>query len=141
MKYQHILVAVELSKDSHVLIDRAVFLSELLDADVSLIHVDGTHGEIYPEMVDIRINPDQRPLHLETMEQLHEFANYAKCPVKHFIVGTGDLGDKLKGAIAEHGFDLIICGHHHDFWSKIVSSSRQLINTSSVDVLVVPLED
>ncbi|MBY6195971.1 universal stress protein [Vibrio hangzhouensis] len=141
MKYKHILVAVELSYDSNVLIDRAVFLAKLLDADVSFIHIDGTHGEIYPDMVDIRIDPEQRPLHVESMDQLHEFADYANYPIKHFIVGTGDLGEKLKAAIAEHDFDLLICGHHHDFWSKLVSNSRPIINKSPIDVLVVPIDD
>lgn len=141
MKYKHILVALELSEDSKVLIDRAVFLAELLDADVSFIHIDGTHGEIYHELVDLIADPNQRPLTVEATEQLQGFADYAKCTLKHFIVGTGDLGDKVKIAIAENDFDLLICGHHHDFWSKLVSASRQVINSSPVDVLVVPMED
>ncbi|GMQ49193.1 universal stress protein [Vibrio sp. 10N] len=141
MKYKHILVALELSFESKVLIDRAVFLAKLLDADVSFIHIDGSHGEIYHELVDLVADPEQRPLTLESMDQLDEFAEYAQCTLKHFMVGTGDLGDKVKIAIAENDFDLLICGHHHDFWSKLVSASRQVINSSPVDVLVVPLED
>lgn len=141
MKYKHILVALELSDESKVLIDRAVFLAELLDADVSFIHIDGTHGEIYHELVDLVTDPEQRPLTVEATEQLHGLAEYAKCTLKHFIVGTGDLGDKVKVAIAENDFDLLICGHHHDFWSKLISASRQVINSSPVDVLVVPMED
>jgi len=141
MKYKHILVALELSPESNVLIDRAVFLAKLLDADVSFIHIDGTHGEIYSDLVDLKDDPEQRPLNIEAMEQLHGFAEYAECELNHFIIGTGDLGDKLKVAIAQNDFDLLICGHHHDFWSKIVSASRQVINSSPVDVLVVPIED
>jgi len=41
--------------------------------------------------------------------------------------------------IADKGFDLLICGHHHDFVSKLVSYSRHLINKSPIDILVVPI--
>jgi universal stress protein A len=30
--------------------------------------------------------------------------------------------------------DLVVCGHHQDFWSKLMSSARQL-NTVHVDML------
>ncbi|MDI9228848.1 universal stress global response regulator UspA, partial [Serratia bockelmannii] len=37
--------------------------------------------------------------------------------------------------------DLVVCGHHQDFWSKLMSSERQLINTVHIDMLIVPLRD
>lgn len=33
--------------------------------------------------------------------------------------------------------DTVVCGHHQDFWSKLMSSARQLINTVHVDMLIV----
>ncbi|PSW19874.1 universal stress global response regulator UspA [Photobacterium sanctipauli] len=140
MKYKHILVALELSEESNVLIDRAVFLAKQFNADVSFIHIDGTHGEIYPELVDIQAQPDENPLGEPKMDQLRAFVVQANHPVKHFLIGTGDLSEKLKGTIEENGVELLICGHHHDFWSKIVSYSKHLINNSPVDILVVPIK-
>ena len=139
MKYKHILVALELSEESNVLIDRAVFLAKLLNAEVSFVHIDGTHGEIYPELVDIQANPEESPLYENKMEQLRAFAENTDFPIKHFLVGTGDLSNKLDNLIQEHGIELIICGHHHDFWSSILSYSKHLINKSPVDLLVVPI--
>ncbi|TOO00554.1 universal stress global response regulator UspA, partial [Vibrio parahaemolyticus] len=43
--------------------------------------------------------------------------------------------------IKEQEVDLLICGHHQDFWSKIISYSRHLINKSPVDILVVPIHE
>ena len=40
MSYQHILVAIDLSEDSKLLVDKAVALAKPLDADVSFIHID-----------------------------------------------------------------------------------------------------
>ncbi len=34
-------------------------------------------------------------------------------------------------------YGLVVCGHHQDFWSKLMSSARQLINTVHVDMLIV----
>ena len=141
MKYKHILVALELSDESTVLIDRAVEMANYLDSEISFIHVDGTHGEIYRELVDIKENPDQRPLNEHSMECLKTFSDYIDQPLKHFFVGTGDLADKLEKTIKEEEVDLLICGHHQDLWSKLISYSRHLINKSPVDILVVPIHD
>lgn len=140
MHYKHILVALELSEESNILIERAVFLANQLDARISFIHIDGTHGEIYPDLVDIKANPDLRPLNEHTMEQLKAFDTNTNFPITQFIVGTGDLGEKLHDVISDSRIDLLICGHHQDFWSRIVSYSQHLINKSPVDILVVPIE-
>ncbi|MDF2152928.1 universal stress protein [Vibrio sp. CAU 1672] len=139
MQYKHILVALELSDESTVLIDRAVSMASTMDADISFIHIDGTHGEIYPELADIEAEPDQRPLNEHSMECLRSFKEYIDYPLRHFFVGTGDLADKLETTIKENEVDLLICGHHQDFWSKIISYSRHLINKSPVDILIVPI--
>ncbi|EJV9414061.1 universal stress protein [Vibrio vulnificus] len=141
MKYKHILVALELSDDSSVLIDRAVEMASYFDSEISFVHIDGTHGEIYRELIDLNVDPTQRPLTEHSMECLRSFSDYMEYPLKHFFVGTGDLGDKLEVTIKEHEVDLLICGHHHNFWSKIISYSRTLVNKSPVDILVVPIFD
>ncbi|OEF07143.1 universal stress protein [Vibrio genomosp. F10] len=139
MKYQHILVALELSEDSNVLIDRAVFLAKQFDANISFIHIDGTHGEIYPELIDIQSHDGDIPLKKNSVDQLKGFETYANYPIQSFLVGTGDLSDKLHDTILDHKVDLLICGHHHDFWSNIVSYSKHLINKSPVDILIIPI--
>ncbi|GEM75342.1 universal stress protein [Vibrio sagamiensis NBRC 104589] len=141
LKYKHILVALELCDESKTLIDRAVSMASYFDADISFIHLDGTHGEIYHELVDIVKNPEQRPVNQHTMQGLQEFKDYIDHPLKHFFVGTGDLADKLEVTIREQKVDLLLCGHHQDFWSKLISYSRHLIDRSPVDILVVPLQD
>ncbi|RQW62202.1 universal stress protein [Vibrio viridaestus] len=139
MIYQHILVALELSEDSKKLIDKAISFAQAAQADISFIHVDGTIGDISTELIDIQADKTARPLNDRANEMLRELQAYPDCPIQKFLVGTGDLGDKLAGTIIENDFDLLVCGHHHDFWSNIVSYSRHLINKSSIDILVVPL--
>ncbi len=145
MKYKHILVALELTEENKVLINKAVAMADTFGADVSFIHVDGAVGEIYPELIDIQQDPDKKPLNQRGNDLLHQFQKYASdtypdVPVKHFWVGTGSLSSKLKRMIEENNYDLLICGHHHDFWNNLVSYSRELINKSPVDILVVPIK-
>ncbi|MCG3722985.1 universal stress global response regulator UspA [Vibrio cincinnatiensis] len=139
MTYQHILVALDLSDDSKLLIDKAISFAKLLNAEISLIHIDGAIGEIYPDLVDIQANPDHRPLTEHSNKRLRELQKYTDFPIKHFYVGTGDLSNKLEKTISDNGFDLLICGHHHDLVSRVLSYSRSLINHSPIDILVVPM--
>ncbi|MCP3697814.1 MAG: universal stress protein [Aliivibrio sp.] len=139
MKYKHILVALDLSEESHVLIDRGVSMAELLGAKVSFIHIDGTHGEIYPELVDIQAEPERKPLNEPSNKWLNDFQQYTQFPIESFWVGTGDLSHKVDKAVKANEIDLLICGHHHDFLSKIISYSRPLIHQSPIDILVVPI--
>lgn len=139
MNYRHILVALELEEESKALIDRAVYLAKLTDAQISFIHIDGSHGEIYPELVDLKTNPEQKPLGEHAIEQILAFEAYSPLEIREVLVGTGDLADKLKDTIVNNNVDLLICGHHNDFWSKIVSYSRHLVDKSPVDILVVPI--
>ena len=55
--------------------------------------------------------------------------------------GTGDLEQVLKEAIEKYQADLLVTGHHQDFWSKLISSTRQVMNSITIDMLVVPLKD
>ncbi|WP_295893849.1 universal stress protein [uncultured Vibrio sp.] len=139
MKYKHILVALELSEDSKVLIDRAVSLAKTMGSEISFVHMDGTHGEIYPDLIDITTGVEDIPLKQNSIDQLRNFESYTDFPIKRFFVGTGDLSNKLHETITDNDVDLLICGHHHDFWSSIVSYSKHLINKSPVDILIVPI--
>ncbi len=141
MTYKHILVAVELSEESHLLIDKAAVIAKQFNADVSLVHIDSTHGEIYTELFDLKQEESRANVRDNTSSFFDNFMQHSEHPVKHALVGVGNISTKLPKVINEYNVDLLICGHHHDFWSHIVSTSRQLINTSPVDILVVPIED
>ncbi|USD67412.1 universal stress protein [Vibrio sp. SCSIO 43136] len=140
MKYRHILVALELAEECDVLLERAKNIAESNGARVSLIHIDSLHGEIYPEVVDILATQDNLPFNAATVDKLHSVAQQFEGPVAHLFMGTGDLSGKLEPVINDSGVDLLICGHHHDFWSRLISYSKQLINASPVDILVVPIK-
>jgi universal stress protein A len=141
MSYKHILVALDLSDESKLLIDKAVSLAKPLDAELSFIHIDVNYTELYTGLIDVNLAENQNKTMEASLAQLQAFADYASYPVKHSLVGSGDLSNELTDTIEEFNIDLVVCGHHQDFWSKLLSSTRQLINTSPVDLLVVPIKD
>ncbi|GAA5648067.1 MULTISPECIES: universal stress protein UspA [Vibrio] len=141
MSYQHILVAVDLSEDSKKLVEKAVALAKPLEAEVSFIHIDVNYAELYTGLIDINLAETQHQAMEASQDQLRALANHAQYPIKHTLVGSGDLSNELCDTIQEFAIDLVVCGHHQDFWSKLLSSTRQLINCSPVDMLVVPLKD
>lgn len=139
--YEHILVAVELSEESDSLIDKAAAYAKKFDADLSLIYIDSSYGEIFTQFFDLTEDTSHANVPEKTNSYFERFIQRSEVPVKRALVGAGNISNKLPEVIEEYEIDLIICGHHHDFLSHIISTTRQLINTSSVDILVHPIFD
>jgi universal stress protein A len=141
MSYKHILVAVDLSSTSEFIIAKAVSLAKDSNAALSLIYVDVDYadnftGLSYSEFS--KLEPvSGRSVSLE--KELQALAEQIDYPITHTLFVTGDLNKKLQVTVKEIGADLLICGHHHDFWSRLLSSVRQLVNSSLIDLLIIQL--
>ena len=145
MTYNHILVAVDFDKGTMDVLNKAVSLAKFLDAKVSLVHVDSQINDtgIFSGLIDtelVGIEP-VHPMSEASNKKLTELADKADYPIAHKFLINSELTFDLEGPVKEAGVDLIICGHHHNFWSRMKPSAGGLINTSSVDLLIVSLED
>ena len=141
MNYKHILVAVDLSDESSTLVKKATYLAKALGSKVSFIHIDVNYTDLYTGLIDINLIETQHQSVETSQEALKSLAKTANYPIEHTLVGSGDLSNEICECIETYNFDLIVCGHHQDFWSKILSSTKLLINCTPVDMLVVPLKD
>lgn len=141
MAYKHILVAVDLSPESNVLVQKAVSMAKPYNAKVSLIHVDVNYSDLYTGLIDVNLGDMQQRITDETRNALKDLSDKSGYEIQETLSGSGDLGQVLVDAIKKYDMDLVVCGHHQDFWSKLMSSARQLINTVHVDMLIVPLRD
>ena len=141
MAYKHILVAVDLSPESEVLVSKAVSMAKPYNAKVSLIHVDVNYSDLYTGLIDVNLGDMQQRITEETSNSLKNLAKNSGYEIQEMLSGSGDLGQVLVDAIRKYDMDLVVCGHHQDFWSKLMSSARQLINTVHVDMLIGPLRD
>jgi universal stress protein A len=141
MSYQHILVAIDLSDESKLLVKKAVSLAKVLNAQVSFIHIDVNYAELYTGLIDINLVETQYQSMETSQQALKELADNAQYPIQHTLVGSGDLSNEICDTIEKHQIDLVVCGHHQDFWSKLLSSTKLLINCTPIDMLVVPFKD
>ena len=139
--YKHVLVAVDLSEESLVLLRKGANIAEKFGAKLSLIHVDVNFSDLYTGLIDINMSSVQDSVIAETSKALNDLAGQITYPVTEKLNGTGDFSQVIEEAVAKYGIDLLITGHHQDFWSKFMSSTRQLMNSVKVDMLVVPLDD
>lgn len=139
--YKHVLVAVDLSDESEFLVKKAVGIAKRHEAKLSIIHVDVNFSDLYTGLIDVNMYSMQDRISSETQKALLELAEEVDYPILEKLSGSGDLGQVLTDAIEQYDVDLLITGHHQDFWSKLMSSTRQVMNTIKIDMLVVPLLD
>lgn len=139
--YKHVLVAVDLSEESPVLLKKAVGVAKRHEARLSIIHVDVNFSDLYTGLIDVNMSSMQDRISTETQKALLDLAESADYPISEKLSGSGDLGQVLSDAIEQYDADLLVTGHHQDFWSKLMSSTRQVMNTIKIDMLVVPLRD
>ncbi|WP_428775456.1 universal stress protein [Vibrio sp.] len=128
MSYKQILVAVDLTPSSQIVIEKAIVLAQSAKSKLTFVFVD---------VDDVVITPKEEQ-ELET--QLQALADNCGYPVEEALVVIGDLHIKLAGIAKERGTDLVVCGHHHKVLSKLFSSIPKLANAVEADLLVVYLE-
>ena len=131
--YNHVLVAVDLSDESTFLLEKAAKIAKRNDAKLSIIHVDVNFSDLYTGLIDVNMSSMQDRISTETHQALTQLAEQAGYPITEKLSGSGDLGQVLTDAIEQYDVDLLVTGHHQDFWSKLMSSA--------IDMLVVPLRD
>ena len=107
MSYKHILVAVDLSKSSEVVINKAVSLAKGANCKLSFIFVDV--DKIVP-------GDEQEPILQKELQALAAQTDY---PITHTFVVIGDLHTKLAATVQKMNVDLEVCGHHHKFLSRL----------------------
>lgn len=139
--YKHILVAVDLSDESPTLLKKAVEVAKKHEAQLSIIHVDVNFSDLYTGLIDVNMSSMQDRISGETQQALMQLAESLDYPVSEKLSGSGDLGQVLSDAIEQYDVDLLVTGHHQDFWSKLMSSTRQVMNSIKIDMLVVPLRN
>ena len=147
MSYNHILVAVDLTNPSDVVMSKAVTLAKEANAKLSLIYVSAHHLKVSgpgdlpwlasPELEDTDTDEKERE---QLQVELSALAEQLHYPVENTLVLVGDLDVELTTAIHQLGADLLVCGHHHDFWSRLLSSIRKIANAVDTDLLIVYLE-
>lgn len=129
MSYAHILVAVDLSESSKIVIDKAIKQARDSNSKLSFVYVDVDRVVLEPK--------EEQELH----QKLQDLADQCGYPVEEVMVVVGDLHIKLKGLVKKSSIDLVVCGHHHNLLSRLFSVVPKVANAVDSDMLVVYLPD
>lgn len=109
MAYKHILIAVDLSPESKILVEKAVSMARPYNAKVSLIHVDVNYSDLYTGLIDVNLGDMQKRISEETHQALTELSQNAGYPITETLSGSGDLAQVLVDAIKKYDMDLGCC--------------------------------
>lgn len=139
MSYQHILVAVDLTKDSHKVLERAVAIAERNDdAKVSIMHTLEPLGFAYGGDIPMDLSSIQDQLDEHARARLDEIASaHLSESQRHVVVGMPNT--EIHRFAEENGVDLIVVGSHgrHGFALLLGSTSTGVLHGACCDVLAV----
>lgn len=140
MSYKNILLAVDFSDESEKLALKAAEIAQQHQAKLYFIHVNINFSDLYSGLIEIdfeKMNEYALQNGQKEFEKLKQKVSY---PIEKCIIATGDLGEVIQEAIADYNIDLLVVGHHRDFWSKFFSASKEMLKHANSDILVVPLK-
>jgi universal stress protein A len=127
--YQHVLVALDINDDFQPILGKAIAIARRHHANLR---------DLYTEMVDIDVERVQRKVLADTKNKLDTILAGVDYPLERSMVMCGDLVEEVNQVIDAQNVDLLVCGHHQSFWNLLASAARQLMNTVTCDMLVVP---
>lgn len=136
--YKHVLVALDINDDFQPLLQRAITIARRHNAKLSVLHVDINLRDLYTEMVDIDVETVQRKVLADTRGKLDTILAGVDYPLERSMVMCGDLVEEVNQVVEAQNVDLLVCGHHQSFWNLLASAARQLMNTVSCDLLIIP---
>lgn len=142
--YRHVLVAVDLTRDSGLVLERAVRIAERNQrARVSIMHTLEPLGFAYGGDIPMDLTSIQDQLDDHARERLAEVADPYDIPREdqHVVVGMPDA--EIHRFASEHDVDLIVVGSHGrtGFALLLGSTSTGVLHGARCDVLAVRVSD
>lgn len=138
-EYRHILVAVDLTKDSHKVLERALPIAERNQAKLSIMHTLEPLGFAYGGDIPMDLTSIQDQLDDHAKQRLAEIADPHNVPREnqHVVVGMPDT--EIHRFAEENDVDLIVVGSHgrHGFALLLGSTSTGVLHGAQCDVLAV----
>ncbi|WP_192034664.1 universal stress protein [Halomonas sp. YLGW01] len=138
-EYRHILVAVDLTKDSHKVLERALPIADRNKAKLSIMHTLEPLGFAYGGDIPMDLTSIQDQLDDHAKQRLAEIADPHQVAKEdqHVVVGMPDT--EIHRFAEEHDVDLIVVGSHgrHGFALLLGSTSTGVLHGAKCDVLAV----
>ncbi|QKJ87523.1 Universal stress protein UspC [Paramixta manurensis] len=139
MSWHHVLVAVAMTPESHLLVEKAVSVVRPNAGKVSLITL-ASDPELYNSFAAPMLENMRELMQEEITLFLEELKARANYPIEKTHIVYGELSEHVCAHCKHQHIDLVVCGNHSQaFFNTLIGSARRVIDRSDVDVLIVPL--
>ena len=138
-EYKHILAAVDLTEESHVVAKRACALRSVYGSKLSCLHVIEPLSLAYGGDIPMDLSTIQEQIQDTAKMHLAEFARGLKIPDEdqHLIFGRPET--EIHALANQVGADLIVVGSHgrHGLALLLGSTANGVLHGAPCDVLAV----
>ena len=138
-QYSKIMLAVDLTEESHEVACRALQLAKAFEAELHIVHVIEPLSLAYGGDVPMDLSSVQDQIQEQARSHLSEFAGRMEVPIEraHLIFGRPE--SEIQRVAEEAGCDLIIVGSHgrHGLALLLGSTANGVLHGATCDVLAV----
>lgn len=138
-QYRSMLVAVDLTEESLLVIERAQALAAAYDANLDLVHVIEPLSLAYGGDIPMDVSSVQDQIHEQAKRHLGEFANTHNIPDarQHLVFGRPE--SEIQRLANELSADVIVLGSHgrHGLALLLGSTANGVLHGANCDVLAV----
>jgi universal stress protein A len=144
LKYQHVLVAVDLSPVTNQVISRAREIATESKALLSMVHVmehsPVAYGGEFSIPVDVNL---EQSLEQEVRKEMEKLGAQYGIPPDHQYLESGSVKLAVTDLAEELHADLIVAGTHghHGFDVLLGSRANAILHRAQCDVLVVRVQE
>ena len=138
-QYHKILVAIDLSEDSALVVQRALAIAGNGGADIHLIHVIEPLSFAYGGDIPMDFSGIQDEIHQQATQQLQRFAESNNVDAEHQHIVLGKPEVEIHAGAEEIGADLIVVGSHGRYGLALLmgSTANGVLHGATCDVLAV----
>jgi len=138
-EYKKVLVAIDLSEDSAIVVQRARALAHSENAQIHLIHVIEPLSFAYGGDIPMDFSGIQEEIHQQASSQLQRFADSHSVPSSHQHIVLGRPDSEIHAKAEELGADLIVIGSHGRRGLALLlgSTANGVLHGAVTDVLAV----
>lgn len=141
--YQHILVGLDLSPESHQVTQRVKYLFANTDAKISICHVLEPLAFTYGGDIPVDLSDVQAQLTDQATSRLAVYGQELQVDSQHQHIILGHPAQEMHSLAVRSDIDLIVVGSHgrHGLSLLFGSTSNAVLHRAHCDVLAVRIVD
>lgn len=138
--YRHLLIAVDLTKENDIVVEKAIELARLFGAKVSMAHIIEPlpgYGYAYIGVADF-----ESELRQEAQQSMATLAERFGVDLANCHVEVGPTKSELVGIVLKQHVDCIVAGSHgrHGVAELLGSTAHAIVHGAPCDVITVRIK-